>query len=315
MSTSPQTAMIRITAYDGTGSPLNSNENMLINIVNDTSTYKYQSSYPSTQVELSVPFHDGPGDVYGVSAFVKGYETSGFPTVKVSPTLTHPVDIMLLPKGGRFRFSSPDFDSLTRGYAGIANLFGAGQSSSQADDRYQALLDSNAPPLACFFNITTAMTQIQLPSGTVLDYMKQVIWDDPTAAFAQDRFFGYADKSLIDQVILATHQGVFAPDPNPAVFHPGASRSWKQIQFGEANVQLTFHESDPAPAGMVKIEPDIDYFKDLPAHGIFEVIPNALSKTFAIGPGLTDPKEVYVLRWIAGRYANFPPFIPPYEIV
>jgi hypothetical protein len=43
-------------------------------------------------------------------------------------------------------------------------------------------------------------------------------------------------------------------------------------------------------------------------HTLLEVIPNAITH------GLTDPKEVYVLRWIAGRHAGVPEFTPPYTI-
>ncbi len=56
------------------------------------------------------------------------------------------------------------------------------------------------------------------------------------------------------------------------------------------------------------VEPDIDYFKDLAAHALLEVIANALTGD------LTDPKNVYVLRWIAGRRAGVPEFNPPYTI-
>jgi hypothetical protein len=136
-----------------------------------------------------------------------------------------------------------------------------------------------------------------------------VVWDD---TFAQDRFFGYADSKLIEQIKLATQRGEFAPDPDPWLFHHGATSSWKQIQFGEANVQLTFHEGDTRTidgVDCVKIEPDIDYYKDLGAHFLLEVVVNAISHT------LTDPKQVYVLRWIAGRHAGVPDFDPPYTIV
>jgi hypothetical protein len=57
----------------------------------------------------------------------------------------------------------------------------------------------------------------------------------------------------------------------------------------------------------VMLEPDIDYFRDLGAHALLEVIPNALG-------GITDPKIVYVLRWIAGRRAGVPEFDPLYTI-
>jgi hypothetical protein len=52
----------------------------------------------------------------------------------------------------------------------------------------------------------------------------------------------------------------------------------------------------------IKVEPDIDYFQDLGAHTLLEVIPNSITH------GLTDPKKVYVLRWLAGRHAGVPEF-------
>ena len=128
---------------------------------------------------------------------------------------------------------------------------------------------------------------------------------------AQDRFFGYADKSLVDQVRRAAIDGEFAPEPNPGLFHPDATSSFKQIQFGEANVQLTFHEKDTQTIDgveCIKVEPDIDYYQDPAAHALLEVIPNAITH------GLTDPKKVYVLRWIAGKHAGVPEFAPPYTI-
>jgi hypothetical protein len=136
-----------------------------------------------------------------------------------------------------------------------------------------------------------------------------VIWDN---TFARDRFFGWADPKLIDQVKLATLQGGFAPEIDPAIFHPGATSSWKQIQFGEANVQLTFHEGQTKQIdgiNCIMIEPDIDYYKDLAAHFFLEVVVNAITHT------ITDPKQVYLLRWIAGQHSGVPNFNPPYVIL
>ena len=59
----------------------------------------------------------------------------------------------------------------------------------------------------------------------------------------------------------------------------------------------------------IKLEPDIDYYKDPGAHVLLEVLPNAITG------GLTNPAAVYVLRWIAGRHAGVPEFAPPYTIV
>jgi hypothetical protein len=135
-----------------------------------------------------------------------------------------------------------------------------------------------------------------------------VIWDE---TMAQDRFYGWADSALYDQVRMAAAQGTFSREAGFAAFHPGATDSYKQIQFGEANVQLTFHANDTKfidGVNCIKMEPDIDYYKDLAAHTLLEVISNGLSGN------LTDPRQVYVLRWIAGRHAGVPEFNPPYVI-
>jgi hypothetical protein len=74
-------------------------------------------------------------------------------------------------------------------------------------------------------------------------------------------------------------------------------------------VQLTFHENDTKTingVNCIKVEPDIEYYKDLGAHAILEVITNAVTHS------LTDPKQVYLLRWIAGRHAGVANFEPPY---
>ena len=126
----------------------------------------------------------------------------------------------------------------------------------------------------------------------------------------RDRFFAWADPKLIDQIELAKQQTPKTFENAPAFLHPGATRSYKQIQFGEANVQLTFHENnrlDVDGVSCVMVEPDIDYFKDPGAHLLLEVAVNAFGS-------ITDPRAVYALRWIAGRRAGFPEFDPLYTI-
>ncbi len=160
--------------------------------------------------------------------------------------------------------------------------------------------------LACLLNLLTAMSQITLPSErTPIDYYWQPIWDDPQFPAAQDRFFAYADKALVDDVVKAGRMGSFAEEKNPGIFHPGATLSYKQNQFDVTNVQLTFHQGNaksiqgPAgPVDCVVVEPDIDYHKDLLSHFFVEVLPNKFTG------GLTDPRAVYVLRWMAGRQAG-----------
>ena len=104
--------------------------------------------------------------------------------------------------------------------------------------------------------------------------------------------------------------GVTVFENAPFGLHPGATRSYKQVAFGEANLQLTFHEGDRREidgVNCVLVEPDIDYFKDTLAHLLLEVAVNAFGS-------ITDPRAVYVLRWIAGRRAGIPEFDPLYTI-
>jgi hypothetical protein len=150
---------------------------------------------------------------------------------------------------------------------------------------------------------------------------------DPTTAdwiqqfdnvMKQDRFFAYVDQAILPDVQAANKLGAFSKELNPDIWgHSGATESYKQVQFDVANVQLTFHGRDTAIfqdenhnlVQCVKIEPDIDYYKDLGAHGLVEVIPNAITHD------LTDPKVVYSLRWMAAkREPHLPEFNPLYTV-
>jgi hypothetical protein len=261
----------------------------------------------STVAVGGLPFFDNFGDNYSVVASASGLVQAGFTPVKVSRGTLTTVDLMLAPQDAGFNFRSARWDLLQQSHPKISALLAHGSADAAgAQDRYTQLLENQPAVLACFFNLATAMSDIHLPNGTPLDYMKQLIWDK---TMASDRFFAWADPKMVDQVALAAKQGTFQPEVGAAILHKGATKSWKQVQFGEANVQLTFHENDKKTIDgqdCIMVEPDIDYFKDLGAHALLEVFTNAVTHS------LTDPRQVYVLRWIAGRHAGVPNFEPPY---
>jgi hypothetical protein len=264
---------------------------------------------PTINVEER-PFFDNFGDNYSVVAWAKGYSQAGFTPVKANPQAPAIVDIMLLRKDATFNFRDARWDSLKQNHPDYAALLTAGAASdAAAEDRYTQLMEKQPAVLACFFNLVTAMSQVFLPIGTPLDYIRELIWDDSEQqGMKPDRFFAWADRKLIDQVIQAGPKQ-FAPEVGTALFHSGATRSWKQVRFGEANVQLTFHEGQTQKINgvdCVVVEPDIDYYKDPLAHAIIEVALNAVTHS------LTNPRQVYVLRWMAGRHAGVPNFDPPY---
>ncbi|HWC96710.1 MAG TPA: hypothetical protein VG456_08170 [Candidatus Sulfopaludibacter sp.] len=312
-ATGLKTCTLNVNLFSGARTALPAEANPLLTIrdgnqqplVLPNNGYVDQSSINIT----GLPFFDNFGDNYAVVASANGYQQAGFYPVTTSPNVPATVDIMLVGKFANFSFKSAIWKKLKQNYPAYAGLLAAGAADdASAGDRYSQLMEQRSEVLACYFNLVTAMSQIQLPVKTPLDYIKELIWDD---SMQRDRFFAWADPAMIDQVSQAAAHGQFSPEVGTAIFHTGATRSWKQIQFGEANVQLTFHENDKKTidgVDCIKVEPDIDYYKDLGAHALMEVVTNQLTHS------LTDPRQVYVLRWIAGRHAGVPNFEPPYTL-
>jgi hypothetical protein len=305
----PSKGNLMINIFDGRREPISPRHNLLVRIIDGNQNKQFEGRRKGPNIPCSkLPVFDNFGDNYTILVSAKGHCDAGFTPVKIGPNSWQRVDLMLLPKDATFNFSQARWDGLQTLQPKLFQLLSSGTASASARKRYENLMENQGPTLAAFFNITTAMAAIYLPTGTALDYLKQLIWDQmyPT------RFFAYAEKQMVNQVIEAAGHGQFAPEYGSGLLHPGATRSYKQVQFGEANVQLTFHEGDTKKIGGVEcvvVEPDIDYYRDIGAHALLEVIPHTLTGSH------TDPREVYVLRWIAGRHAGVPEFNPPYTIV
>jgi hypothetical protein len=301
----PNTCQLQVRVFDGTRNLLPSATDILYRIIDANQKQVFVGEKNTPLVSFDLPPHDNFLDTYTVIVFADGYKQAGFTPVKLSRSTPTTLDLMLLPKDASYNFADASWDAMKSKLPFLAK----GADDATGKQRYEDLMEQKPNSLASLLNLTTAMAQIQLPQGTPLQYLKQIKWD---ASLAQDRFFAYCDPELLNQVRTAAAQGEFAPEINPGFFHPDATASWKQIQFGEANVQLTFHEGDTLVIDgqtCIVVEPNIDYYRDLAAHALLEVIPNAITRT------LTNPHEVYVLRWIAGRHAGVAEFNPPYTIV
>jgi hypothetical protein len=300
-------SMLQIRIFDGTRQLFSAPAQFLITITDGNRTQRVRNFYPDNDITFDLPFFDNFGDNYTVLVWTDGYQQAGFTPVTLSDKAAKVLDVMLIPKDPSFSFTAATWDAASASYP----FLGGDVDSATAATRYSNLMENDEKVLACIFNLGEAMSQIALPGGsTPLNYIKQLCWAAPYAP-AQDRFFAWCDRGLIDQVKAGAAAGEFAVELNPGLFHPGATSSWKQIQFGEANVQLTFHEGETNTIGgidCVMVEPDIDYYQDLVAHALLEVVTNALTHS------LTDPSQVYVLRWIAGQAAGGPEFDPMYTI-
>lgn len=276
---------------------------------------------------FQVPFFDNLFDDYTVLVSAKGLQDTGWYPVHVNSAAPRTVALMALPENGQVRFGSATWDRLQVSRPALSTWFTEG-CGSQVKDMYSAVLEGKPLELACLLNIATALADMKLSSKrTPLDYFWSLAWPagDPDSpawlnavgnVLKQDRFFCYVEETFVDDVRDAADHGAFAVEPHPETFHPDATESYKQTQFDVANVQLTFHGRDTCDltdkSGVtrkcVKIEPDIDYYKDLAAHGILEVLPNTL------GHKLTDPRVAYCLRWMAGQQAGLPMFDPLFTV-
>jgi hypothetical protein len=299
-----------VNVFEGTRQPISKTIKLLIRLIDGNQRSRFADYRKGPSVAFrGVPVFDNFGDNYTVIVWADGYAQAGSTPVKISLNAWQATDLMLIRKDAGCDFAGAQWEILQQTHPKLIELLSHGAANkTAAKRRYEDLMKSRPPTLAALLNIVTAMAEIDLRSGTPLDYFKELVWGE----MEQDRFFAYADLALVEQVELAKKDGVFAPEFGSGLFHPEATRSYKQVRFGEANVQLTFHEKevrkiDGVPC--VRVESDMDYHKDIAAHTLLEVFPNTISGR------LTDPRQVYVLRWIAGRRAGVPEFEPPYTIV
>jgi hypothetical protein len=300
-------SQLNLRIFDGTRNPFAAPAKFLITITDGNQKQIIRKYYNAPILTFDdLPFYDNFGDLYSVVVWADGYRQVGFAPVKLSNSAPTNLDLMLVASDPGFSFVNARWSTVIQKFP----FLGGDTDAAAAQARYENLLDQQPRALACFLNLVEAMSQIFLASGTPLTYIKQMRWDQPPQ---QDRFFAWCDAELVNQVRDAANHGLFSREVAPSVFHPGATNSWKQIQFGEANVQLTFHENAPDTKTIngvkcVTLEPDIDYFRDPGAHLILELIVNGLTHS------LTDPAEVYILRWVAGQHAGVPQFAPLYTL-
>ena len=296
-----------VNVFDGTRQPYSGGEDILFTVRDGNQNVQRRKSLAESSVLFSeLPLFDNHGDEYTFLASAPNYKDAGFFPVRLGPGIQPIVDLMLIPSSAGYNFAQSTWKALKTARPEFRALFGSGAASDDEAARRYGQAQEKSAGLACLLNLTTAMRQIHLPQKTAFDYLRRVMWD----RLAQDRFFAWADPSMIDQIEQAKRQDPPLFENAPGGLHPGATRSYKQIQFGEANVQLTFHENDRLNVDgvdCVMVEPDIDYFRDKAAHLLLEVAVNAFGS-------LTDPAAVYALRWIAGRRAGVPEFDPLYTI-
>jgi hypothetical protein len=306
---------IKLNLFDSSRQSLNSALQYRVRLINGHRKTVYDKFHRGRPPIFAVEFFNNFGDDYTVIVTARKHHDSAFWPIKVAPGATEDLDLMLLPKKNRYNFANAAWERLEKSKPSLTRFIAGGLASiNEARGRYEEMLDganNQQDALACLHNLIAALEDIRLPAGRPLDYFKQLIWD--THPPRPDRFFAYADARLVEQVKLAQQRGIFTDSCGFTTIHPGATNAFKEARFGQANVQLTFYESKSDRrvtdgVDCVRVETDIDYFSDRLSHFLLEVLANAIKRN------KTDPKMVYMLRWIAARRVQEAKFDPPYTI-
>ncbi len=312
------TGTIRLNVVDSRRQPIAEDQSMLVRVL-DGRKQQVASKFVQGPVIpiLGLPFHDSPDDWYTIIVHADGCEDAAIYPVRLQVGRLIDAYLMLLPKDGMFHF--PPIETIQadpRLYPLIAN-----GAVGDVPTRYHTAIENQPMQMGGLLTIGTAIRDIPLDDlSSPLDYYWEVIWD----LMAQDRFYAWVDARLADRIAKLATLHSFAEEQDAAHFHPGipgrvqpATRSWKQTRFDVSNVQLTFHEdnkrtmrtADGSRVDCVIVEPDIDYYKDLLAHGLLEVLPNAITGN------KTDPRQDYCLRWTATKLEGVQPdFEPPVTV-
>ncbi|MBI4386550.1 MAG: carboxypeptidase regulatory-like domain-containing protein [Elusimicrobia bacterium] len=253
-----------------------------------------------------LPVYDNLGDRYTVVLRAEGYEQAGIGGVRVSPDETSEVDLMLLPQSGRFNFSGAMWTQLRAARPRLWRLLTNGVEEDQARRRYEDAIEMQALGIGGLLGLMTAIEQTPLGGTDVLAFMRELIWQEP---LNKDRFFAFADPRLLEEVKKGVRGGMFKRAHGH--LHPGSTSSYKEVRFDGANLQLTFYEKDLREIGgmpCVKVEVDIDLYRDVISHYLLEVLPHWGRR------GHTDPRAVYQLRWMEMRRSGLLGFDPPFTV-
>ena len=312
------TGNIHVTIVDGRREPLAPGTQVFLRLLGGAR--KFDGWWAKGgDVDLNgIPFTDTGSDAYYVFASAQGYADSVTPyPVALKPGDTVEALLLATPKNSSFHFEK--WEQFQNADKNVVQLICNG--SADPGTRYTTAYETSPMQVGALLNLATAIRDIPLSDlkNPLESYYWEVMWD----LLAPDRFWAWVDARLADRIQDLAKLHAFAPESGSAGWHPAmgtigaATRSWKQTRFEVANVQLTFHETtkstrkdaDGKSVDCVVVEPDIDLYKDLLAHGLTEVIPNLLSG------GKTDPRLVYAMRWMATRQEQgVPEFDPPCTI-
>lgn len=307
-----KSAKLMLNIYDESGALAKAGTVLTVELTDDRGADIVQGTFSGPTILFDLHGIDARhGATFTLHVDRAQYRGETIHAVALAPNAVQTVNVVLVPKRPVFDFSAASAEALSTQRPDLWRvLAGNQQSPGEAKTQFDALIRSNPMVAGALLNILEAESELTLPSGrTPLAYYHQVIFDD---SMEQDRFFAWVDKSMMDDIRTGASQGMFAAEPKAKVFHPGATDSWKETRFDRANLHFTFHGDEVQTVDgieCVKLEVDIDYYKNKLKHTLVELIPNMVTGN------LTDPRVVYEMRRSESMKAGDPPFAAPQSLV
>jgi hypothetical protein len=274
-----------VSAFDGERQPLSSSKQLLITLRDTRDRQRFRDFRPGPAVPFSIALEDDGSDILRALVHVDGYDQAGIAPIALRANTWSSADLMLTKKDAQPNFANAQWRHLSDE---LRRFF-------HDRDRYDQAIDGSRPALATILNSLAATRQAGL-----MPFVARIDWN----RIRPDRFWFWAEREFV----MRLERGPFAP--SPVGDHAGATRTFKQTDFAVANLHFSLHENDTPPAGTdwVAVEGDMDAFDDKLVHFFGEVVPHKLTG------GVTDPRQIYRLRWMAGRQARLPDFDPQYVV-
>ena len=295
--------MMNIELCDGTRELVVPTFESRITVINGALKIVEQRRVVGQPLPFEVEVTNGPMDNYSVHVSATHYHDTWFHPIRIGKLGARPVSLMMLPRQTRYRFTT--WDNLSADVREFFSLELGGEAAGLV--KHNEMLEGPEKQrdiLAAFHNFTTALKGLSLEGRPLFGYFRRLIWTGEKPP-ARDRFYALAHRDIGEALERARKRKEWANAST--AFHPGATKSYKEKSYGEGNLQLSIYGKDDAwGRDFVKVEVDIDYYRDELSHGLLELVPNKLAER------TTDPKMAYRLRWIAMRNSGGVGFEPPY---
>ena len=282
--TKKRTGTFLLSVFDGARQLLPVGKRLRFRLQDGAQKKQYDGFQKKPRVKINdLPFSNSRIDGYAVVVTGGGYEQTGLHPLKLVENTVTKVDLMTLKKRAKLRLEPALWRNLSKSHPAWTTYLQADREEDAAARRHDRWRDTRPEHLAAFLNFAEALSDLKFRDDDAFSYFKQPAANHLTKDFKRDRCFAFADPKLVEQIEDAVGKGTFVGAN--ASLHPGATRSFKEVRFGVANVQITLHENDRKRikgTNCIKVEVDIDYFRDVGAHALLEVIPNKFG-------GVTDP--------------------------